>query len=77
MNEELITDVRIIKTKRSIHNALKRLLKEKKFDEISVKDICKEGDLSRGTFYLHYKDKYDLAYKYQIEIMKKVQTIIE
>lgn len=77
MNEELITDVRIIKTKRSIHNALKRLLKEKKFDEISVKDICKEGDLSRGTFYLHYKDKYDLAYKYQIEIMKKVQTVIE
>nr|WP_241962772.1 TetR family transcriptional regulator [Staphylococcus shinii] len=24
------------------------------FDEISVKDICKLAEISRGTFYLHY-----------------------
>lgn len=77
MNEELMTDARILKTKRNTLNALKNLLKEKKFDEISVKDICKEGHISRGTFYIHYKDKYDLAYKYQIETMKKIQPILE
>lgn len=64
MNEELIIDVRIIKIKCSIYNVFKCLLKEKKFDEILVKDICKEGDLSRGMFYFYYKDKYDLVYKY-------------
>lgn len=74
MNEELIMDARIIKTKRNTLNALKRLLKRKKFADISVKDICIEGNVSRGTFYLHYKDKYDLVYKYQIEIMKKNST---
>ncbi|SUM14359.1 TetR/AcrR family transcriptional regulator [Staphylococcus epidermidis] len=77
MNEELIMDARIIKTKRNTLNALKRLLKRKKFADISVKDICIEGNVSRGTFYLHYKDKYDLVYKYQIEIMKKIQPILE
>ncbi|MGZ2546862.1 TetR/AcrR family transcriptional regulator [Staphylococcus saprophyticus] len=35
------------------------------FDEISVKDICKLAEISRGTFYLHYQDKYDLVSKYQ------------
>ncbi|EHQ72306.1 transcriptional regulator, TetR family [Staphylococcus epidermidis VCU057] len=77
MNEELIMDARIIKTKRNTLNALKRLLKRKKFADISAKDICIEGNVSRGTFYLHYKDKYDLVYKYQIEIMKKIQPILE
>lgn len=57
------TDLRIIKTKKAIYSAFFRLLKEKGFEKISVKDISDEAVISRNTFYLHYEDKYDLMEK--------------
>jgi AcrR family transcriptional regulator len=53
-------DRRIVKTKRLLENALVKLMIEKGFDKISIKDLTEEADINRGTFYLHYKDKYDL-----------------
>lgn len=66
-----MTDARILKTKRNTRKALISLLKIKKYDDISVKDICEEAGVSRGTFYLHYKDKFDLVQQYQYEITKE------
>lgn len=63
--DENITDIRIVKSREKIKNALINLLNTYNFDEISVKDICKLAEISRGTFYLHYQDKYDLVSKYQ------------
>lgn len=57
------TDLRIIKTKKSIYRAFFKLLNEKGFEKISVKDISDEAVISRNTFYLHYEDKYDLMDK--------------
>lgn len=71
LNEAMMTDARILKTKRSTRKALLSLLKVKKYDAISVKDICEAANISRGTFYLHYKDKFDLVQQYQYEITKK------
>ncbi|WP_436855865.1 TetR/AcrR family transcriptional regulator [Staphylococcus caeli] len=71
LKEEMMTDARILKTKRSTRKALLSLLKVKKYDAISVKDICETANISRGTFYLHYKDKFDLAQQYQHEITKE------
>ncbi|MGX0379724.1 AcrR family transcriptional regulator [Staphylococcus auricularis] len=71
MEEELMTDMRIVKTKRKARKAMITLLKEKKYDDISVKDICETAGISRGTFYLHYKDKYDLVQQYQVEFVKE------
>ncbi|MFK4300507.1 AcrR family transcriptional regulator [Paenibacillus sp. RC254] len=28
--------------------------------QITVTEICKQADINRGTFYLHYKDPYEL-----------------
>ncbi|HLR18960.1 MAG TPA: TetR/AcrR family transcriptional regulator [Staphylococcus sp.] len=28
-----------------------------------MKDICQQADVSSGTFYRHYKDKYDFTYQ--------------
>ncbi len=53
-------DVRIIKTKQSIENALMELLKKKTWDKISIKNICEQAMISRSTFYSHFADKYDL-----------------
>ncbi|WP_336773317.1 TetR/AcrR family transcriptional regulator [Paenibacillus sp. MMO-58] len=53
MNEN---DLRIIKTKRALHEALLALLKNQTLESISVSVLCREAGVNRGTFYLHYND---------------------
>ncbi len=43
-----------------ICNTFLGLLKEKQFNRISVADICRTANISRGTFYVHYRDINDL-----------------
>lgn len=40
--------------------ALISLLEKKPFEYISVTDICKEANVNRSTFYLHYENTADL-----------------
>jgi len=69
-------DRRIAKTKILLENSLIRLMIEKGFDKISIKDLCEEADINRGTFYLHYKDKYDLLEQKEDEILKGFIKIV-
>nr|WP_316045921.1 TetR family transcriptional regulator [Planococcus glaciei] len=46
--------------KRKIQQSFLQLLKEKNFMKVSVRDITEAAEINRGTFYLHYLDKYDL-----------------
>lgn len=55
-------DRRIRKTQAAIETSFKKLLQEKaSLDEISVKMICDEADITRKTFYVHYADKSALV----------------
>ncbi|MFC4808111.1 TetR/AcrR family transcriptional regulator [Paenibacillus sp. GCM10023250] len=54
------TDRRIHKTRQHISTAFLSLCEKKQFDTIVVKDITEAADVSRSTFYAHFKDKYDL-----------------
>ena len=47
-------------TKPLIRNAFITLLKEKSLEDITVHEIVEKALINRSTFYLHYKDKYDL-----------------
>lgn len=53
-------DQRIKVTKMLIRKALSKLLKEKSFEKISIKELCDLASINRGTFYSHYKDLNDL-----------------
>lgn len=53
-------DLRVVKTKKAIYDALVILLKDNMFEEIKVSDICKTALINRSTFYVHFEDKYDL-----------------
>lgn len=53
-------DRRIARTRRQFSEALLELLKEKGSDKISIQEIADRADLSRATFYLHYKTKDEL-----------------
>ena len=59
-------------TKSDLKAALTRLLKQKDFETISVSDIAKEAGINRGTFYLHYIDKFDMVDKLIDEILQNI-----
>lgn len=54
------TDRRIRRTRRQLRDALMALILEKGYDTITVQDITDRADLSRATFYLHYRDRDEL-----------------
>ena len=70
------TDRRVRKTKKAMSDALAKLLLEKPLNNISVREIADEADINRGTFYLHYRDVFDMAEQLQNEIMEKFEEII-
>lgn len=45
------------------------LFEKRKFERVSVEDILKEADVSRGTFYKYFDSKYDLMYLYYGEFV--------
>lgn len=53
-------DKRIEKSKAKLNEALKNLLLEKKYSDISIQDILNESKISRSTFYSHYKTKDEI-----------------
>ena len=48
-------------TKRALSASLKKKMREKPFEKISVIDICEGCGMNRKSFYYHFKDKYDLV----------------
>ncbi|MBD3920064.1 TetR/AcrR family transcriptional regulator [Paenibacillus sp. PR3] len=49
------------RTREHFKSALIKLIKEKGYHAISVKDIVDTAAYNRSTFYVHYQDKIDLA----------------
>ena len=53
-------DRRTRRTRQLLRDAFVALLKEKRYEDISVQDIIERADVARSTFYVHYVDKEDL-----------------
>lgn len=70
-------DRRAIRTKKMIRNALSALIQEKGYNNISITDITTRADINRGTFYLHYTDKYDLLEQVENEVIRELQDNID
>ncbi len=69
------TDLRIIRTKEAIRDALVKLIEEKGFEAITVKDITTRARINRGTFYVYYENKFDLMTKLEDEFMHNLAQI--
>ena len=54
---ETKVDPRILKTRKKLKKAFLELLSKKNINEINVKDLTTKAAVTRGTFYLHFKDK--------------------
>jgi AcrR family transcriptional regulator len=63
-------------TKMVIRESLTELMKEKSILGVSVKDICDLADISRSTFYDHYKDQYDLLKQIEDETLAYFEDML-
>ena len=54
------TDMRALRSRRWLYEALLLLMKEKPFKDIQITEIADRAQVSRPTFYLHYRSKEEL-----------------
>lgn len=66
-------DLRVIKTKKALHQALLALLKTQTLESISISTLCREAGVNRGTFYLHYKDVGSLFDEHLLHLLKDLE----
>lgn len=60
------------KTRKLIRRIFAEMLAEKKeLGKISVSELCKRADISRGSFYSHYDDIYGVAEDYENEMVDR------
>lgn len=70
-------DKRVIRTKALLIRSLSALMKQKNIKDITVKELCEYADINRGTFYLHYKDIYDMLDSIEQELSEKFLQIFQ
>ena len=66
MNEK---DLRVVKTKQSIYNALIECIDKYPIKKITVEKITEHAQINRSTFYKYYVDKFDLIDCYLKEVL--------
>ena len=54
------TDRRTVMTKGMIKDALLELLQNTTYEKITVTALCKQSEITRATFYLHYNNIDDV-----------------
>ena len=70
------SDHRVRMSQRMIRRAFLDLLKKKPIQNITVKEVCEEAGIHRGTFYAHYKDLYDLLHQIEAEMTKNLESAL-
>src|SRR5712675_570230 len=53
-------DRRTQRTRGQLNGALVELIKEKRFDDITVQNVIERAGVGRSTFYSHFRDKEDV-----------------
>ena len=53
-------DNRVRYTKMVLQQSLLKILQSKHIDKVTIKELCEEAKINRGTFYLHYSTPNDL-----------------
>ena len=68
-------DLRVQKTYMALTSTFLKLLEEKRFEDITVNELCSGAMVRRATFYKHFADKYEfftfVVKEVQGEFLKK------
>ncbi len=71
------TDLRIIKTRRTIRNALVDLMSEKELSAITISELSARAEINRKTFYRHYRTISDVVAELENEILSEFSEILK
>ena len=66
------TDLRVIRTKRSIRKAFCDMIVEMDYQDITIKELTQRAMINRNTFYLHYSSLDDLLDELRDDIADKI-----
>ena len=69
-------DRRFKRTQQQLLCALKELINTKSIVNISVRELAELADVNRATFYLHYRDPYDMLEQLGNEFIENLKTIL-
>ncbi len=69
-------DRRTARTRAAICEALIESIEEKGFDALSVTDITARANVNRSTFYLHFRDKFDLLMQTEQDVIQDLEKIL-
>lgn len=69
-------DRRVRRTRALLEQGLIRLLEKKPIREITVRELTDLIDINRGTFYLYYRDIYDMMEKIEDEYYMRLTALL-
>ena len=72
-----IEDRRIRRTKRMLLQSLIQLMAKKKINQISVTELTKMADVNRSTFYLYYKDIFDMLFQIETKMFENFKNTLK
>ncbi|MBR3023461.1 MAG: TetR family transcriptional regulator C-terminal domain-containing protein [Oscillospiraceae bacterium] len=70
-------DRRVRKTEEQLVKGLTKLMKTKSIKNITVRELADEVDINRSTFYLHYKDIFDMVEKIENELAANLISTLD
>ncbi len=65
------------RTEQLIQKSFIQILENKSFETITIGDITKTAQISRGTFYLHFQDKFDLLDRIEQQLFEDLGNHID
>ncbi len=77
LDRRALPDRRSLRTRQTLSHALIALIQEKRYEAITVQDICDRANVGRSTFYAHFQDKDDLLASNFQQVMQSVGSQIE
>lgn len=66
-----------IRSKNLIKKAVAKLIHEKEIQKITVSDIIREADISRGTFYAHFADVSSVVEQIESEEIRNLMEFVD
>lgn len=66
-----------LRSKNLIKKAVAKLIHEKEINKITVSDIIREADISRGTFYAHFSDVGAVVEQIENEELESLMSVVE
>lgn len=73
---ENIHDLMSARTQQLIQKTCITLIEQTSFDKLSIRNLTTCAGIHRGTFYLHYEDKYDLIYTIQSQLLTGLEQVL-